>query len=88
MVNARAIRAEKVQGKLDQELTATRNALTQAKQELEQVYRVSNLVYEVAQRIGAVAYYLLKEHGGIQEGSRGSESSKLMLNSVVEQIEA
>lgn len=86
-MNARAIRAEKIQGKLNQELTTSRNALTQATEKLEQVHRLVHLVYEVTQRMGAVTDYLLKEHG-IQESSRGSESFELMLNSVVEKLEA
>jgi hypothetical protein len=87
-VNALAIRAEKVQGKLNQELTTSRNALTQAIEELEQLHRVADLVFEVINRMRAVTDYLLKEHGGIQESSRGSESFELMLYSVVEKIES
>ncbi|KAJ5366120.1 reverse transcriptase [Penicillium brevicompactum] len=86
-VNSRAIRAEKIQGKLDQDLTTTRKALTQVTDELEQVSKLADLIYEVGQRMGAVTDYLLKEHG-IQEGSRGSESFEVILNSVVEKTEA
>ncbi|KAJ6033786.1 uncharacterized protein N7446_007921 [Penicillium canescens] len=86
-VNARAIRAEKVQGKLDQELTTTRKALTQVTEELDQVSKLADLIYEVSQRMGAVTDYLLKEYG-IQENPRGSESFEHMLNSVVEKLEA
>ncbi|KAJ5504407.1 hypothetical protein N7463_007281 [Penicillium fimorum] len=39
-VNSRAIRAEKIQGKLDQELSTTRKALVQVTDELEQVSRL------------------------------------------------
>ncbi|KAJ5366101.1 hypothetical protein N7541_000042 [Penicillium brevicompactum] len=86
-VNSRAIRAEKMQGKLDQDLTTTRKALTQVTDELEQVSKLADLIYEVGQRMGAVTDYLLKEHG-IQESSRGSESFEVILNSVVEKTEA
>lgn len=85
-MNVRAIRAEKEQGKLDQELTTTRNALTQAKEELKQVDRVADFVYEVAQRMGAITDYLLREQG-IRESSQGSQSFDLILNRVVESLE-
>ncbi|OQD73993.1 hypothetical protein PENANT_c192G09247 [Penicillium antarcticum] len=43
-LNSREICAEKSQGKLDQDLTTTRKALTQVTDELEQVSKLADLI--------------------------------------------
>ena len=48
---------------------------------------MADLLYEVSQRIGAVADYLLKEHS-VKGGSQDPESFEIMLNNVVKKLEA
>lgn len=47
---------------------------------------MADLLYEVSQRMGAVADYLLKEHS-IKKGSQDPESFEIMLNNVVKKLE-
>ena len=86
-LNTRALRAERSQGKLDHELATTREALKQTTDELQETVRLADLLYEVSQRMGAVADYLLKEHN-IKGGGQDPESFEMMLNNVVKKLEA
>jgi ABC-type nitrate/sulfonate/bicarbonate transport system ATPase subunit len=86
-LNSRALRAERAQEKLGQELVTTREALKQVTNELQETVRLADLLYEVSQRTGTVADYLLKEHN-MKESHKNSASFEVILKNVMKQIES
>ncbi|KAJ5865199.1 uncharacterized protein N7529_007115 [Penicillium soppii] len=86
-LNTRTVQAERRQARAEQELVAIRETLSQSRSELEEIVRLTELLYEVNRRMGSMMDYLFKEHG-IKHGYEDAESFDLMFDLVVKRLEA
>ncbi|KAJ5230942.1 hypothetical protein N7489_011650 [Penicillium chrysogenum] len=86
-LDIRAVRAERAQSKLEQELSASKAAEKQATKELEHVSRLADIFFELSQKLGGVVDHWLKERGANQSGQE-PESTKVMLDVLLKQLEA
>ncbi|CAI7610974.1 unnamed protein product [Penicillium viridicatum] len=86
-LDIRAVRAERAQSKLEQELSASKAAEKQATEELEHVSRLADIFFELSQKLGGVVDHWLKERGANQSGQE-PESTKVMLDVLLKQLEA
>ncbi|KAJ5033083.1 hypothetical protein NUH16_003213 [Penicillium rubens] len=91
-LDARALRAERAQAKLEQELSATEANAKQMAAELDQVSKLAEIFYEVSQRMGLVVDHLLKKRGVRErehepESDHEPESVKKMLEEVLKELE-
>lgn len=85
-LNTRTLQAERRQARSEQELVAIRESLSQARSELEEIVRLTELLYEVNRRMGSMMDYLFKEQG-IKHGFGDAESFNLMFDLVVKGVE-
>ncbi|KAF2994564.1 hypothetical protein E8E15_000180, partial [Penicillium rubens] len=86
-LDSRAVRAERAQSKLEQELSASRAAENQATEELGHVSRLADIFFELSQILGGVVDHWLKERGTKEPGQE-PESTKVMLDVLLKQLEA
>ncbi|KAJ5971711.1 uncharacterized protein N7479_001629 [Penicillium vulpinum] len=86
-LDSRAVRAERAQTKLEQELSASRAAENQATEELGHVSRLADIFFELSQILGGVVDHWLKERGTKEPGQE-PESTKVMLDILLQQLEA
>ncbi|KAJ5829066.1 uncharacterized protein N7525_007396 [Penicillium rubens] len=86
-LDSRAVRAERAQTKLEQELSASRAAENQATVELGHVSRLADIFFELSQILGGVVDHWLKERGAKEPGQE-PESTKVMLDVLLKQLEA
>ncbi|KAJ5300214.1 hypothetical protein N7508_007457 [Penicillium antarcticum] len=86
-LNTRTLQAERRQARSEQELVAIRESLSQSRSELEEIVRLTELLYEVNRRMGSMMDYLFKEQG-IKHGFGDAESFNLMFDLVVKGVDA
>ncbi|KAF4769353.1 hypothetical protein N7455_008968 [Penicillium solitum] len=86
-LNTRTVQAERRQARAEQELAAIREALGQSRSELEEIVRLTEILYEVNRRMGSMIDYLFTEHG-IKHGYEDAKSFDLMFDLVVKRLEA
>ncbi|KAF4764971.1 hypothetical protein HAV15_003400 [Penicillium sp. str.  len=86
-LNTRTLQAERRQARAEQELVAIRESLSQSRSELEEIVRLTELLYDVNRRMGSMMDYLFKEHG-IKHGYEDAHSFDLMFDLVVKRLEA
>ncbi|KXG54740.1 uncharacterized protein PGRI_096150 [Penicillium griseofulvum] len=75
-LDSRAVRAERAQTKLEQELSASRAAEKQATEEVGHVSRLADIFFELSQILGGVVDHWLKERGTKEPGQE-PESTKI-----------
>ncbi|KAJ5483146.1 hypothetical protein N7530_002392 [Penicillium desertorum] len=86
-LNTRTLQAERRQARAEQEIVSIRESLNQSRSELEEIVRLTELLYEVNRRMGSMMDYLFKEHG-IKHGHEDARSFDLMFDLVVKRLEA
>ncbi|KAJ6105194.1 hypothetical protein N7523_010277 [Penicillium sp. IBT 18751x] len=85
-LNSRAVRAERIVTKYEQELAALRHSHQQMKSDFEETVKVAELLYETNRRVGVVTDYLLKHHG-IHDDDEEPKSFEAMFTWVQKQVE-
>ncbi|KAJ5369955.1 uncharacterized protein N7496_006047 [Penicillium cataractarum] len=85
-LNTRAVRAERIIARYEQELSVARRSLTQANHELEEIAKLAEILYETNQKLGTVTDYLLEEQI-IKLGDQESKSFDTVFNMVLKQVE-
>ena len=86
-LNTRTLQAERRQARCEQELVTLRESLSQYRSELEDITRLTEILYDVDRRMGSMMDYLFKEQG-IKHGFEDAESFDLMFDFVVKRLEA
>ncbi|KAJ5766664.1 uncharacterized protein N7511_004280 [Penicillium nucicola] len=86
-LNTRTLQAERRQARSEQELIAKQESLSQSRSKLEEIVRLTELLYEVNRRMGSMMDYLFREKG-IKHGSEDAASFNLMFDLVMQGVEA
>ncbi|KAJ5704620.1 hypothetical protein N7536_000309 [Penicillium majusculum] len=71
-INTRTLQAERRQARSEQELVAIRESLSQSRSELEEIVRLTELLYEANWLMEFIMDYLFREQG-IKHGFGDSE---------------
>ncbi|CAI7597191.1 unnamed protein product [Penicillium pancosmium] len=85
-LNTRAVRAERLASKYEHELAVERQLSAQVKQELEDLSKVAEILYESNCRMGVVTDFLIRQQE-IKQPEEKPRSFEVMFNLLMKQAE-